>query len=104
MVEGTLGIYWVNRTEPSAAQRYRLIFLPDGPGFPHGAQPQNEIVGEDNLLYYLVDLQAPSMQIERRKERVQKWILKIRTVGSLSLDNFQLTAEQFTPFRRVQSA
>jgi len=104
MVEGTLDIYWANRDEPSAARRYRVNFLPYGPSFPHGGQPNKEIVGEEYLLNNLVDLQAPIMSIERRTERAQQWILEIRKLGNLSLDNFQLTDEQFAPFRRAQNA
>lgn len=102
MVEGTLEVICDNENEPTVTRKYRVLFLDYGPGFPHGAQPHKEIVGEESLLEYFFDLMAETMTIERRKERAREWILELNGSGHLSKNNVQLSDQQAAQFRRVR--
>jgi hypothetical protein len=101
MVEGTLEVHWTNSGTPTATRRYRILFSAYGPAFQRGAQTYKEIVGEEFLSRYLFDLMVPTMSVERRTERVRQWLLEVGSAGHLSLDNMQLTDQQFAPFRRA---
>lgn len=102
MVEGTLDVHWANKNDPSATPRYRVNFLAYGAA--SGGQPNREFVGDEHLLNYLVELQSPTMSIERRTARAEEWMLELERSGNISKDNWQITDEQFAPFRRGQSA
>jgi hypothetical protein len=101
MVEGTLYISWANQDEPRGTRRYWVRFSAQGPEFERGAQAHKEIVGEDSLLTYLIELQAPTMTIEVRSEHAQEWVSEVISAGSLSLYHVQLNDQQFAPFRRA---
>jgi hypothetical protein len=48
MIEGSLDIFWENKSDATATRRYRVIFLPYS-GSDHGAVPSKRFVGEDAL-------------------------------------------------------
>lgn len=103
MVEGTLDVQWANNNDPLATPRYRVNFLAYG-GVVSGAQSNREFVGDEHLLNYFVELQSPTMSIERRTTRAKEWVLELKQSGNISKDNCQISEEQFAPFRRGQRA
>ena len=100
MVEGELDICWINRQDQTATPRYRINFLAYS-GFQNGAQPNREIVGEEMLFNYLVDLQAVALPIEWRSQRAREWLLEAHRDGFLSLQHTQLSDQQCDVFRRA---
>ena len=98
MIEGTLGIRWVNSNRPSDTRTYWANFIAYR-GVQHGALPHEEIVGEELLLDYLIGLQSATMTFERRMRRAQEWLLEIHSAGHIALHNTMITEERYNAFR-----
>jgi hypothetical protein len=102
MIEGTLDIFWGNH--PADPRIYRMSFLPYSANPEHGAIVRKQVAGNDALFSYLVSIQVPSMEAERREERARKWMREVHGKTSVSLPNVILTEQQASEFSRAAAA
>lgn len=104
MIEGSLDISWENHSAVADPRTYRVSFLPYSASPEHGAIVRRQFVGRDALFAYLVSIQAPSMDAERREERAREWMRELQSKTSLSLPNVILTEQQAAEFSRAAAA
>jgi hypothetical protein len=96
MIEGTLKIHWDNSGDaPADGRMYKVSFVPEDMPAQDGGGPYKEVLGEESLLDYLIELQPTRVVLDRRVERAKKWVAAVHSEGHLSLENTVLTDEQY---------
>ncbi len=76
---------------------YKISFVPEG--VPElDDQPYKEVLGEEALQDYLIQLQPATVALDKRAARAEKGVAAVNGSGHLSMENTVLTDEQFQVF------
>jgi hypothetical protein len=103
MIEGTLNIHWDNSDAPSDTRMYKVSFEPNAPAKQNASaiqsgQAYKEVLGDEPLVDYLIQIQPPGLSLDRRAERAEAWVAAVHKEGHHSLDKIALTEEQVQVF------
>jgi hypothetical protein len=93
-VEGSLDVRWENSTHPTAAAKFRTLFLRHDDKFRGGAQQPHWIVGREALESYLLELGCTSAE-------AKDWAGKVREKrgNSLSITNVKMPEEHLAAYK-----
>jgi hypothetical protein len=97
MIEGTLTIHWDNSDAPADTRMYRVSFAASKPANADG-HGHKEVLGEEALVDYLIEIQPAGLSLDRRAERAEAWVSAVHKEGRLRLEKISLTEEQFQVF------
>jgi hypothetical protein len=97
MIEGTLNIHWENSDAPSDTRMYKVSFEPNAPS-RNDVQAYKEVLGDESLVDYLIQIQPPGLSLDRRAERAEAWVAAVHKEGHHSLEKVALTDEQVQVF------
>jgi hypothetical protein len=103
MIEGTLNIHWDNSDAPSDTRMYKVSFEPNAPAKQATSANQNgqaykEVLGDESLVDYLIQIQPAGLSLDRRAERAEAWVAAVHKEGHHSLEKVALTDEQVQGF------
>jgi hypothetical protein len=76
---------------------YKVSFEPTAPA-KRDAQAYKEVLGDESLVDYLIQIQPQGLSLDRRAERAEAWVATVHKEGHHSLEKVALTDEQVQVF------
>jgi hypothetical protein len=82
---------------------YKVSFEPNAPvkqdsSANQSGQAYKEVLGDESLVDYLIQIQPQGLSLDRRAERAEAWVAAVHKEGHHSLEKVALTDEQVQVF------